>query len=90
MKYPIDIQAAIIVMEPGKARELCAVAFQLVNICYQDGRNGKPFMWNDLDTELDMFRKALGKQPEYYHVRLINATIDFCRDAYQQGKADRQ
>lgn len=91
MTFPIDVESTLLqYADDTFFHEFLALFLPVVNDCYRDGREGKPFSFKDDQFEEEEWGKATGKPITPWARTALHKMIGFCRDAYKQGQAENR
>lgn len=87
MTFPIDIDSILQDSKESRiTQELIKIAVSLANGAYQDGHEGKPFIFQDEPAEVKVWEKANGRPITPPGRKFLHNLIELCRKAYDQGK----
>ena len=87
MTFPIDVESTLRQYDKDTFfRKFLALYLPIVNDCYQDGREGKPFTFDDEQMTVEGWSKATGHPVTPWATTALHRMIELCRKAYDQGK----
>lgn len=86
MKFPIDVKSTVKRYDGDDLFQSYLNLFlPLVNDCYRDGRDGKPFLFDDEQLTVEGWSKATGHPVTPWARKALGRMIQFCRKAYTAG-----
>ena len=87
-RYPIDVDRVLPYITDENFRALMGAIIPAVNDCYEDGRRGDVFTFQDEQAEAKTWEGMTGRPMNKSERAILHNMIGFCRDAYEQGRKE--